>query len=108
MSFRVVAPFCTTLTHFKPPRHLVGQPFSEKELKKIPALWVGLFDKVRIISLFNVPFPLLPAVGLGFPSLLARGASPRDRTWLPVYDILAVHPRDVFRMGHFATDPLVA
>jgi hypothetical protein len=38
MNFRVVAPFCTTLTHFKPPRHLVGQPFSGKKLKKIPAL----------------------------------------------------------------------
>ena len=34
MNFRVVAPFCTTLTHFKPPCHLVGQPFSEIKLKK--------------------------------------------------------------------------
>jgi hypothetical protein len=38
MIFRIVAPFCTTLTHFKPPRHLVGQPFSEKKLKKVPTL----------------------------------------------------------------------
>jgi hypothetical protein len=69
MNFRVVAPFCTTLTHFKPPRHLLGQPFSEKKLKKIPALWVGSFDIMRIIYLFGAPAPLLPAMGTGGESL---------------------------------------
>jgi hypothetical protein len=37
MDFRVVAPFCTTLTHFKPPHHPSSQPFSEKKQKKFQA-----------------------------------------------------------------------
>jgi hypothetical protein len=83
MIFRIVAPFCTTLTHFKPPCHLVGQPFSEIKLKKNSGRF-GYDYLIYCGSLlfFETPSPLSSAMEAG-------GASRRGRISPQVYDTLA-------------------